>query len=280
MSPRRRASSAPERPERLHLVDGILVALLNVDEVIQVIRTSDDWAKAKTPPAAGVDLSGPRRSTFGTPLRRLNQDDELGRKREQEPAAEIAEADRDPGERRDARRPPRRRDGRPRGRIRHPRRSADGAGAAATAAVPLKSATTVPGGAVGELAAGPRPAGEVRQARMSNGPGRTRVAPSSGPRGHRRRRRHHHRPRRHRRGRLGLADDPGQRRQIPAPSGRQPRRPSGHRVDESVPVLDVGGPCSRSPRWTAPSSPRSRSAPRRHRRAGAAKYPANRDEFS
>src|SRR5487761_1730528 len=36
-----------KRQERLHLVDGILIALLNIDEVIQVIRTSDDAAAAK-----------------------------------------------------------------------------------------------------------------------------------------------------------------------------------------------------------------------------------------
>ena len=30
------------RQERLHLVEGLLVAILDIDEVIQVIRTSDD----------------------------------------------------------------------------------------------------------------------------------------------------------------------------------------------------------------------------------------------
>src|SRR6201993_1356285 len=37
-----------KRQERLHLVDGIIVALLNIDEVIQVIRSSDDAAAAKS----------------------------------------------------------------------------------------------------------------------------------------------------------------------------------------------------------------------------------------
>ena len=37
---------APQAPERLHLVDGLLIALLNIDEVIQVIRSSDDAAAA------------------------------------------------------------------------------------------------------------------------------------------------------------------------------------------------------------------------------------------
>ena len=33
-----------KRADRLHLVDGLLIALLNIDEVIQVIRASDDSA--------------------------------------------------------------------------------------------------------------------------------------------------------------------------------------------------------------------------------------------
>jgi DNA gyrase subunit A len=36
-----------KRADRLHLVDGLLVALLDIDEVIQVIRTSDDTATAR-----------------------------------------------------------------------------------------------------------------------------------------------------------------------------------------------------------------------------------------
>jgi len=36
------------RRERLHLVDGLLVAILDIDEVIQVIRTSDDSEGART----------------------------------------------------------------------------------------------------------------------------------------------------------------------------------------------------------------------------------------
>ena len=33
--------------DRLHLVDGLLIAILDIDEVIQVIRSSDDAAAAK-----------------------------------------------------------------------------------------------------------------------------------------------------------------------------------------------------------------------------------------
>jgi DNA gyrase subunit A len=36
------------RQERLHLVDGLLIAILDIDEVIQVIRTSDDSDQART----------------------------------------------------------------------------------------------------------------------------------------------------------------------------------------------------------------------------------------
>ena len=36
------------RRERLHLVEGLLVAILDIDEVIQVIRTSDDAEQART----------------------------------------------------------------------------------------------------------------------------------------------------------------------------------------------------------------------------------------
>ncbi len=37
-----------KREERLHLVEGLIIALLNIDEVIRVIRTSDDSAAART----------------------------------------------------------------------------------------------------------------------------------------------------------------------------------------------------------------------------------------
>ena len=42
--------------ERLHLVEGLLLALLDIDEVIQVIRTSDDADAAKTRLMAVFDL--------------------------------------------------------------------------------------------------------------------------------------------------------------------------------------------------------------------------------
>ncbi len=45
------------RRERLHLVEGLLVAILDIDEVIQVIRTSDDGGQAKTRLIDVFDLS-------------------------------------------------------------------------------------------------------------------------------------------------------------------------------------------------------------------------------
>ncbi len=45
------------RRERLHLVDGLLVAILDIDEVIQVIRTSDDSDQARTRLRDVFDLS-------------------------------------------------------------------------------------------------------------------------------------------------------------------------------------------------------------------------------
>src|SRR6201986_4408962 len=56
--PRRRSEyRRRKRQERLHLVDGIIVALLNIDEVIQVIRSSDDAAAAKSRLQQIFDLS-------------------------------------------------------------------------------------------------------------------------------------------------------------------------------------------------------------------------------
>jgi DNA gyrase subunit A len=45
------------RRERLHLVEGLLVAILDIDEVIQVIRTSDDSEQARTRLQEVFDLS-------------------------------------------------------------------------------------------------------------------------------------------------------------------------------------------------------------------------------
>ena len=45
------------RKERLHLVEGLLIAILDIDEVIQVIRASDDGEQARTRLMDVFDLS-------------------------------------------------------------------------------------------------------------------------------------------------------------------------------------------------------------------------------
>ncbi|GGL22778.1 DNA gyrase/topoisomerase IV subunit A [Phycicoccus endophyticus] len=54
---RRTAYRLARRRERLHLVEGLLVAILDIDEVIQLIRASDDAAAAKERLVAVFDLS-------------------------------------------------------------------------------------------------------------------------------------------------------------------------------------------------------------------------------
>jgi DNA gyrase subunit A len=82
-----------KRADRLHLVDGLLIALLNIDEVIQVIRTSDDSAQAKERLMSVFDLSEIQAQyILDTPLRRLTRYDRLELERERENLqAEIAE---------------------------------------------------------------------------------------------------------------------------------------------------------------------------------------------
>ena len=46
--------------ERLHLVEGLLIAILDIDEVIQVIRSSDDGEQARTRLQEVFDLSHPQ----------------------------------------------------------------------------------------------------------------------------------------------------------------------------------------------------------------------------
>jgi DNA gyrase subunit A len=82
-----------KREERLHLVDGILIALLNIDEVIRLIRSSDDSADAKSRLKDTFELSDAQAQyILDTPLRRLTRYDKLELEREQEQLrAEIAE---------------------------------------------------------------------------------------------------------------------------------------------------------------------------------------------
>jgi len=82
-----------KRQDRIHLVDGLLIALLNIDEVIQVIRASDDAAAAKERLMGVFDLSEIQAQyILDTPLRRLTRYDRLELERERETLQrEIAE---------------------------------------------------------------------------------------------------------------------------------------------------------------------------------------------
>ena len=60
--------------ERLHLVDGLLVAIIDIDEVIQLIRQSDDTAAARTRLMEVFDLSEVQVNyILEMPLRRLTK---------------------------------------------------------------------------------------------------------------------------------------------------------------------------------------------------------------
>jgi DNA gyrase subunit A len=74
-----------KRLERLHLVDGLLTALLNIDEVIAVVRSSDDAAAAKTRLMEIFELSEIQAQyILDTPLRRLTRYDRLDLEQEQD----------------------------------------------------------------------------------------------------------------------------------------------------------------------------------------------------
>jgi DNA gyrase subunit A len=90
---RRTAFRRRRREDRLHLVAGLLIALLNIDEVIAVIRTSDDAAAAKERLMTVFDLSEIQAQyILDTPLRRLTRYDRLELEREQETLqSQIAE---------------------------------------------------------------------------------------------------------------------------------------------------------------------------------------------
>lgn len=90
---RRTAFRRRRREERLHLIDGLLIALLDIDEVIQVIRTSDNAAAAKQRLIQVFDLSDVQATyILDTPLRRLTKYDRLELEKESEQLRrEIAE---------------------------------------------------------------------------------------------------------------------------------------------------------------------------------------------
>ncbi|WP_042375809.1 DNA gyrase/topoisomerase IV subunit A [Streptacidiphilus melanogenes] len=81
-----------KRQDRLHLVEGLLVALLDIDEVISIIRSSDNAAQAKERLIERFGLSETQTAyILDTPLRRLTRFDRIELEAEQEKLnAEIA----------------------------------------------------------------------------------------------------------------------------------------------------------------------------------------------
>ena len=81
------------RLERLHLVEGLLIAILDIDEVIQVIRQSDDSEQARTRLIDVFDLSQIQAEyILELRLRRLTKFSRIELEKEQEQLkAEIAE---------------------------------------------------------------------------------------------------------------------------------------------------------------------------------------------
>ncbi|MQS14299.1 DNA topoisomerase IV subunit A [Streptomyces kaniharaensis] len=82
-----------KRQERLHLVEGLLVALLDIDEVIAIIRSSDNAGQAKERLMERFSLSETQTAyILDTPLRRLTRFDRVELEQEQAKlTAEIAE---------------------------------------------------------------------------------------------------------------------------------------------------------------------------------------------
>ncbi|QRP44898.1 DNA topoisomerase (ATP-hydrolyzing) [Amycolatopsis sp. FDAARGOS 1241] len=82
-----------KREERLHLVDGLLIALLNIDKVIKLIRESENAQAAKDGLMTRFKLSEVQATyILDTPLRRLTKYDRLELESEQERLREeIAE---------------------------------------------------------------------------------------------------------------------------------------------------------------------------------------------
>ena len=133
-----------KRADRLHLVDGLLIALLNIDEVIQVIRASDDSAQAKERLMSVFDLSEIQAQyILDTPLRRLTRYDRLELERERETLQrEIAELTAILESETKLRKLVSSELGEAAGRFASPRRTVllEGSGKARTAAVPLEVA--------------------------------------------------------------------------------------------------------------------------------------------
>ncbi|MBQ0901456.1 DNA topoisomerase 4 subunit A [Micromonospora sp. U21] len=90
---RRSSYRRRKRQERLHLVDGLLIALLDIDRVVRLIRGSDDAQAAKDGLMSQFGLSDIQATyILDTPLRRLTKYDRIELEAEQERLrAEIAD---------------------------------------------------------------------------------------------------------------------------------------------------------------------------------------------
>ncbi|NGM11479.1 DNA topoisomerase 4 subunit A [Verrucosispora sp. CWR15] len=90
---RRSAYRKRKREERLHLVDGLLIALLDIDKVVKLIRGSEDAQAARSGLMRQFKLSEIQANyILDTPLRRLTKYDRLELEAEQQKLrAEIAE---------------------------------------------------------------------------------------------------------------------------------------------------------------------------------------------
>jgi DNA gyrase subunit A len=93
---RRTTHRRTKRQDRLHLVDGLLIALIDIDRVVALIRASDDAAAAKAGLMSEFGLTDIQASyILDTPLRRLTRFDRIELETEQERLrAEIAELSR------------------------------------------------------------------------------------------------------------------------------------------------------------------------------------------
>ena len=82
-----------KRKERQHLVEGLLIAILDIDEVIQVVRSSEDAATARTRLMQVFDLTEPQASyILELQLRRLTKFSVIELEKERDSLArEIAE---------------------------------------------------------------------------------------------------------------------------------------------------------------------------------------------
>ena len=82
-----------KRRERAHLVDGLLIAILDIDEVIAVIRSSDDASTARTRLMQVFDLTEPQASyILELQLRRLTKFSVIELEKERDELAREIEA--------------------------------------------------------------------------------------------------------------------------------------------------------------------------------------------